>query len=338
MSLIEFLSDRFQQIILQIVMLVITSTFLMLTGTSSGVVVIVLVVWFFLLSASHTLSFIRSRNRLNELAYIMEGLDKKYLFCECVPKPKAAYEKRLFILMKKSCKSMIEAVSDAEVVQREYREYIESWVHEIKAPITTAELICQGLEGDSRRRLMFQLAQVETNVERALFCARAESVEKDFIIRENNLSDIVAQAVEKHRDLLIQSGARVEMTGVDVSVYTDHKWTTFMLGQLLQNAVRYKSENPVIIFSAYPIGERVQLEIADNGIGIPAYEISRIFDRGFTGNNGRSRGGATGMGLYICHRLAKFLEIDISAKSVQNEGTVITLILPSKSYLTKMKD
>ena len=145
-------------------------------------------------------------------------------------------------------------------------------------------------------------------MERALFYARAESPERDCVIRQTDLVEIVAQAVGNHRSLLIQSGVRVETEGLERSVYTDEKWAVFILGQLLQNAARYRSEDPVIIISVRPLGKQAQLTVSDNGIGIPAHELSRVFDRGFTGSNGRVRGGSTGMGLYLCKKLAGFLD------------------------------
>lgn len=336
MSITEFLADRLGQMFLHIFLLAASGAFLALTGTAPGVVVLLLMVWAFALAIFYGVEYAKRRHRFAHLEAIMAGLDKKYLFFECVPKPKGSEEKRMLALMGKASQSMIGAVSNAETVQKEYREYIESWVHEIKAPITAAQLMCQGLEGHSRRKLMPQLCQIEDHVDRALFYARAESVEKDFIIRQSVLGELVAEAVEKHRALLIHSGVMVETKNLDATVYTDPKWVVFILGQLIQNAIRYKSDAPVIVFSAKGLGQQVQLCVSDNGIGIPASEAGRIFDRGFTGSNGRNRGGATGMGLYICRRLARFLQVELSVASEQNKGTAVRLSFPSKTNLTQL--
>ena len=232
--------------------------------------------------------------------------------------------------------------SDAQASQREYREYVEQWVHEIKTPITAARLICRELDGDTRRKLTGELARIEEHVERALFYARAESPERDCVIRQTELSELVAQAVGNHRSLLIQSGVRVETEGLERSVYTDEKWAVFILGQLLQNAARYRGEEPVITISACSLGKQVRLTVADNGIGIPAHELSRVFDRGFTGSNGRSRSGqglsasSTGMGLYLCKKLAAFRELELTIASREGEGTAVTLTFPTKENLTKL--
>ena len=108
------------------------------------------------------------------------------------------------------------------------------------------------------------------------------------------------------------------------------------MGQLLQNAARYRGAEPVITLSAKPLGKQIQLVVQDNGIGIPSYELPRVFDRGFTGSNGRSRGGSTGMGLYLCKKQASFLELGLHIVSREGEGTAVMLTFPAKENLTKM--
>lgn len=336
MTIREFLGDRLSGLFLHLASMAALTAFLLATGTATGVVTIILIVWVFGLAVMLTVIYLRTRAHINELESIMGALDQKQLFAECIPQPKCHYERWLFSLMRKSGKAMIKEVSDARRGQQEYREYIESWVHEIKAPITAAGLICRSVDAEARRKLLPELANIDGHVERALFYARAESVEKDFIIRQTKLSDIVTQAVERHRALLIQSGVRVEMDGLDYAVYTDSKWAVFMVGQLLQNAVRYGRENPVISLSAKALGQLTQLTVQDNGIGIPKHELQRIFDRGFTGSNGRARGGATGMGLYICQKLSRHMSVDIRAQSTEGEGTTVTMTFPSKANLSKV--
>lgn len=129
---------------------------------------------------------------------------------------------------------------------------------------------------------------------------------------------------------------RAETRDLDQRVYTDGKWVCFLLGQLLQNAARYRSAQPVVTLSARALGRRVELTVEDNGIGIPAHELPRIFDRGFTGSNGRSRGGSTGMGLYLARRLATALEIELRAASEEGKGTRMTLLFPARENLSKL--
>lgn len=336
MTVREFVADRLRRWLLWLSATGATVLFLWATGTQGGILVIVLLAWILLFAIVQTSDFLRRRARLRELEAIMEGLDQKHLFAECVPRSRSSWERKLFVLMRRSGKAMIESVSEARASQREYREYIESWVHEIKTPITAGRLLCQNAEPEMRRKLSRELAQIDNHVERALFYARAESPEKDFLIRQFRLSEIVAEAIERHRSLLIQNGVSITTEDLEWGVYTDGKWVAFMLGQLLQNAVRYRGEMPVITISARQLGRRVQMTVQDNGMGIPPHELPRIFERGFTGSNGRLRGGATGIGLYLCKRLSGFLELDLLVQSGEGEGTSVLLTFPARENLSKV--
>ncbi len=336
MTLREFLSDRLKRIALQVICAGLATLFLFATGTQPGVLVIFLIVFLLVFLTVNMFDFFQQRARLLELKSILDGLDRKYLFTECVPQPKGLFERRLFDLTRLAGRDMTGAVSDAQASQREYREYVERWVHEIKAPLTAARLICRELDGDTRRKLTAELSQIEAHVERALFYARAENPEQDCLFRQIELEKIAVQAIENHRSLLIQNGIRVEMENMNCAVYTDEKWAVFILGQLLQNAARYRGSEPVITLSAKLLGRQAQLIVHDNGIGIPAHELPRVFERGFTGSNGRIRGGSTGIGLYLCRKLAVFLELELRMDSQEGAGTTVTLTFPAKENLTRV--
>ena len=336
MTLREFLSDRLFRVITQLLCFTMAALFLRATGTQSGVLAILAAVFLLAFCAVQLSDFLSQRARLRELKSILDSLDRKYLFTECAPPPKNLYERRLFDLTRQAGRDMTGAVSDAEASQREYRDYVEQWVHEIKAPITAARLTCRDLDGETRRKLTAELAQIEAHVERALFYARAENPEQDCLFRQADLGKIAAQAIENHRSLLIQNGVRVETEGLDCKIYTDEKWAVFILGQLFQNAARYRGPEPVITLSAKPLGRQTQLIVHDNGIGIPAHELPRVFDRGFTGSNGRACGGSTGMGLYLCRKLASFLDLELRIVSQEGAGTTVTLTFPAKENLTKL--
>lgn len=331
----EFISDRLGRMVLRLALLFAVAAFLFLTGTQPGIIILLLIICLLLFLFEQSVDFWRTKKRLEELQAIMQDLDQRYLFSECVS-PQNLYERKLFDLLRLSGKSMMETVSDAQAAQKEYREYIEQWVHEIKTPITAAKLICRNTDSNTRSRLTQELAQIDAHVERALFYARTENPEKDFIISKTALSAICEEAIQNHKTLLIQNGIRIETQNLDEIVYTDRKWVSFMLGQFLQNAARYHGENPVITLSGKQLGRHVQLAVKDNGIGISTHELPRVFDRGFTGKNGRNRGGSTGMGLYLCKRLADALEIGLEMQSAKGQGTCVTLTFPAEVNLTNM--
>lgn len=328
MKIGEFLHDRIMSLLLHLFCMLAFSAFLLLTGTSWGVVFIILLVWAMGLCAVILASYFRQRNQIRELVSILDGLQQKYLFMECSPKPNNYFGRKIFELFRRSGKSMIEAVSLAEEKQREYREYIENWVHEIKVPITSVELICENNKSETALKIRSQLALIEGHVERALYYARLDCVEKDFIIRETPLAEAVKRAISKYRFLLTQNNVRIETENLDKFVYTDGKWVEFILGQLLSNAVKYRSASPVILICAQESDGRTRLVVKDNGIGIPASELRRIFDKGFTGSNGRALGGSTGMGLYLCRKLAETLGVYLEADSKENEYTAISICFP----------
>lgn len=333
MNFKEFFCDNISKIILNFISVAVLSVFLILTGTEKGIVSIVIITWAIVVCIVFIVNYISMKSRLNELEMIINSLDEKYLFAECVSKPKRLYEKQLFSLLRKSGKSMIETVSQSQKNQNEYQEYIESWVHEIKVPITVAQLICQNNPSDLSRKIQPAVLQIEEHVERALYYARCSSIEKDFIIQKTSLFDLVTLSLAKHKSLLIQNKVCVETDNLNAVIYTDEKWVSFILGQLLSNAVRYRREEPVIQIKGKIMGKLVQLDILDNGIGIPENEISRVFMRSFSGSNGRSRGGSTGMGLYICKKLCDFLQIRITAESKELVYTKISLIFPAKDLM-----
>ena len=329
MKISEFISDRLRRLLFQAVFVMAAVSFLSFTGTGRGVLILLLSFWAFTLICVQTYDFLKCRSHLSALESIMDKLDEKYLFAECIPKPQSLYERRLFALVKQSGRSMIQAVSDAHASSRDYREYVESFVHETKAPLTAARLISRQTGPESGRKLTEELSCIEAHVERALFYARLDSPEKDFLIRQIPAAQIVHHSIERYQSLLMQSGFRIETDNLEQTLYTDAKWAEFIFGQLLQNAVRYRSASPVIRILAKQSGARTVITVSDNGIGIPAHELPRVFDRGFTGSNGRSQGGSTGMGLYLCRRLSACMEAEIRISSKEGGGTQVTLTFPA---------
>lgn len=344
MKIHEYISDHMRELMLPPGFFAAAAVFLLVTGTQGSVLALLALIWLLFFLSMHARRYWKQRSRLKELENIMDRLEQKYLFIECLSGKDGCtvhgcgntlsasvryYERRLFHLLRQASASMTGAVSEAQASSRDYREYIESWVHEVKAPITAAQLICRSASPDVRRRMEGELDRISAHVERALYYARAENPEKDFLIRRISLQQVMEEAIGQHQTLLIQSGMQIEMESLDYPVYTDGKWLCFILGQLLQNAVHYRSSHPVLTLSASKTENQVSLTVSDNGIGIPAHELPRIFERGFTGSNGRTRGGSTGMGLYLCRRMASFLQIELSASSRPDSGTSILLTFPS---------
>lgn len=219
---------------------------------------------------------------------------------------------------------MLEQIGEVERERLEYKEYIEQWIHEIKTPITAMKLLCENHRTDWTKELLLELEKTNRFTEQALYYARSEHTEKDYSVREMALSQVVHQAIADNKYLLLQSGMRLEVEEMQDTVYSDEKWVRFILNQLIANAVKYRTEQPVLRISTHKRQDQVVLVVEDNGIGIAASDLPRIFEKGFTGQNGRMVQQSTGIGLYLCKRLCEKLGIGIAAESSE-QGTAISL-------------
>lgn len=227
-------------------------------------------------------------------------------------------------LLKMAGKSMLEQIGEVERERLEYKEYIEQWIHEIKTPITAMKLLCENHRTDWTKELLLELEKTNRFTEQALYYARSEHTEKDYSVREMALSQVVHQAIADNKYLLLQGGMRLEVEEMQNTVYSDEKWVRFILNQLIANAVKYRTEQPVLRISTHKRQDQVVLVMEDNGIGIAASDLPRIFEKGFTGQNGRMVQQSTGIGLYLCKRLCEKLGIGIAAESSE-QGTAISL-------------
>lgn len=183
-----------------------------------------------------------------------------------------------------------------------------------------------------------ELDKIDNYTEQALFYARSNTVEKDYYIKKINLKELVNSVVIRNKKSLIQSNIGVELNGLEINVYSDVKWCAFILNQLIQNAIKYsKDDNRKIEIYAKENKDNVILYIKDNGIGIKASEVSRVFEKGFTGENGRRKGQkATGIGLYLCKKLCDKLSLGLELKSEENVSTEVSLTFPKNSFLEEV--
>lgn len=183
-----------------------------------------------------------------------------------------------------------------------------------------------------------ELDKIDNYTEQALFYARSNTVEKDYYIKKVNLKELVNSVVIRNKKSLIQNNIGVEINGLEINVYSDVKWCAFILNQLIQNAIKYsKDDNRKIEIYAKENKDNVILYIKDNGIGIKASEVSRVFEKGFTGENGRRKGQkATGIGLYLCKKLCDKLSLGLELKSEENVSTEVSLTFPKNSFLEEV--
>ena len=265
----------------------------------------------------------------------LNNLEEKYLITEVIEMPEFMEGKILKNTLEEVDKSMAENVNRYKYILEEYKEYIELWIHEIKIPIAACKLIVENNKNEVTRSINEELDKVENYIEQALFYARSNTVEKDYYIRKSSLKEIVNESIKKNKSILIQENISINIHDMDLDVFTDNKWIVFILNQLIQNSTKYMKQEgrKEIEMYAKQGNERVILYIKDNGIGIKKGEITRVFEKGFTGTNGRILNKkSTGIGLYLCKKLCDKLGIRIELNSVQNEGTEIRLVFPQSTF------
>ena len=340
MKLMPFLKDKFMFLILHVICMGALSAFLRLTGYGSTGVTLILIFWTVILALWLFITYRERKRYFDEIDKILAEVDQRYLLGELLPYS-CRLEDRLYNkMMHLSNKSVIEKIRKIEDAQRDYREYIESWVHEIKTPITGIALICENrrrheaVTQENLREISLENQKIENCVDKVLYYARMENVYKDFLIQKTDLQKTAEEVLAKNRLLLIRHQVRAEVHCGDM-VYTDGKWISFILNQMIGNSVKYRGESPVFLIYTEREKGGVRLTIEDNGVGILPEELSRIFEKGFTGSNGRSHKHATGMGLYLCRRLCERLEIGLSAQSQPGRGTKMTLDFPVSNYIKR---
>lgn len=242
---------------------------------------------------------------------------------ENLPSPKTLMEEdytNLILTLNKEYKTYI---SKSDIAKSDMIDYYTMWVNQIKTPISAMKLLIQTSESEISSDLSSELFKIEQYVEMVLSYIRLGSNENDFVIKEYDLDNIVRQAIRKYAPLFIRKKINLDFQPTTYKVLTDEKWLVFVIEQLLSNAIKYTNKGKI---SIYPLEDK-KLVIEDTGIGISQEDIPRIFDKGFTGYNGRTDKKATGLGLYLCKNILDKLSHKISIESEVGVKTKVILDL-----------
>ncbi len=282
-------------------------------------------------AAGLAFEFFQKRAFYNTLMQSLDRIDRKYLISEIIEEPSFCEGKLLYELTKAANKSMNDEIAKYRRASQEYREYIETWVHEVKTPISSSRLIMENNQNEITLNLAEELVKIENFVDQALFYSRSNNVEKDYIIKQTTLKELVSSVLRKNSRIFIEAGISVRTAALDKTVFTDVKWTDFILGQILINSVKYRSSSPKIEIYGMQSENSVTLVITDNGIGIPKKDLGRVFEKGFTGTNGRTTAKSTGIGLYLCKKLCTKMNLGISLASNENSGTMVSIVFPKSN-------
>ncbi len=330
-----FLREKASTILLLLFGLITIEIFLMAYNVGMFIKIYIPLIIIGLYMISIIIEYFKRKKFYDNLLKILEELDEKYLITEIIKTPNFLEGQIFKNSLEQIDKSMLENVNKYKYMTEDYKEYIELWIHEIKIPIATSKMVIENNKNAITKSIDEELDKVENYIEQALFYARSNTVEKDYYIRKVFLKEIVNESIKKNKSSLIQEKISIDIHDLEIEVNTDNKWIVFILNQIIQNSIKYrKKENSVIEIYANQGKENVILYIKDNGIGIKQGEITRVFEKGFTGTNGRlSNKKSTGIGLYLCKKLCNKLGIGIELNSVQNEGTEVKLVFPKDSYI-----
>ena len=232
-------------------------------------------------------------------------------------------------------------VTEFDKKQRDMADYYTMWIHQIKTPIAAMRLLLEDQDGESSRcfgqQAEEELFKIEQYAEMALHYARLESLSSDLLLKNQDVYGIIKQAVKKHAVLFIGSGISFSMEEFSCQVVSDEKWLSFVIEQILSNALKYTKEGGISIYGADNTEKKRDKEVSyvvieDTGIGIRQEDLPRIFERGFTGYNGRMDKKSTGIGLYLCHRIMDRLSHTITVESQVGRGTRVILGFEQNSY------
>lgn len=329
----QYLKNQLPVILINLLGMLTLSLFLIACGNSIHIIFFICMVWLSVMVLCLIVFYFTRKKHLNRLLTMIEQLEERYLIPEIMPIPERADEQVFYQMMKMAEKSMLEKIGEVQQERKEYKEYIEQWIHEVKTPITAMKLLCENNRLEFTRDILVELENVNRFTQQALYYARSEHTEKDYFIREVKLSDVVHDTIAENKYLLRQNNMAITVDDMESSVYTDDKWIRFILNQIISNAVKYRTEQPTLHFFATRANDQITLFIEDNGIGIPQSDLSCIFDKGFTGQNGRIVHSSTGIGLYLCKRLCNKLGIGLAVFS-EGSGTKVALSFHINDFVT----
>ncbi|MEG2369506.1 MAG: sensor histidine kinase [Raoultibacter sp.] len=332
MNLFDYLKDRFITLVLGLIC--IASVAIVLSALDVGRDAVSLVCFIIAAGvvAEFTYEYLRRRRFYRELEALTKQMPQAYYVTELMEPPLFLEGRITYDALRIINKSMADEVGIPKTQLREYRDYIELWIHEIKTPIAAANLMCTQLHGGVADRVKGELDRIEAAVEQALYYARSTSLESDFAIREVVLADVVREAVRRHARFLIACATTPTFDiPQDATVFADKKWLAFIVGQIVVNAAKYGATTAAFSVRVEREGSsdaRTVLMLADDGCGIAAADVPRVFDKGFTGENGHCAQASTGMGLYLCAIMCEKMGLRVSLTSQVDHGTCVSIALP----------
>ncbi|SDL78953.1 sensor histidine kinase [Romboutsia lituseburensis] len=329
MKLSKFLKDRGLFLSINLILALPIVLIMVAFKFKIELIAIIMFIWFVPLMSYILLEFNNKKKFYDELEDILANIDKKYLLSEIMKKPSNHEEEKIKDILTETNRSMREQINYYKNIQKEYQEYIETWVHEIKTPIASTMLIIENNEELVPYSMKNEIKKIENYIDQVLYYSRSNDVSKDYIIKKMDLEYVVRNVVKKNASDFINKKIAIDMHNLSGFVYSDSKWIEFIINQIISNSIKYSTtENPKVSIYSTKNENNTILTIKDNGVGISPKDLNRVFEKGFTGENGRLYGKSTGIGLYLCKKLCDKLGIGLTLNSIHNKGTEINIIFP----------
>ncbi len=333
MNFINYIKDKVLFLILFFLLYGILLLLFFAFKIQSSLILAITFLFFTFLGIIILIDYFRKKTFYQELLLSIEKLDKAYYVVEMIEEP-VFYEGKLFYqALYDINKSMCEMVKILENQTDDFKDYIEMWIHEVKIPIASLVLMAHNHPDKFDKNSKEQIKRIEDYVEQVLYYVRQEFAEKDYFINSVSLKKVIANVALKNKNDFLESKIDLIVENVDCKVYTDSKWLEFILNQIIGNSIKYKKEkNSIIKITVEEDLEKCTLIVEDNGIGIPETDLSSVFEKSFTGNNGRRKGKSTGMGLYIVKKLCDKLGHQVKIESQEGEYTKLFLVFSKNKY------
>lgn len=326
MNILAYLKDKSIPIVLQVSGILVVSMFLNILENPTDAILLMACGCIFVTMLYYFVDYRARKQYFDTILSCLEELDKKYLISDVLENPQKLEDKIYRSILYHGNKAMLEEISKTKQEQSNYQEYIEQWVHEVKTPLAAMKLIYENNRTPETKKMLLEIERANRYVEQVLYYARSDNVEKDFLIREVELSDIVRRSILNNKQLLRENQIKVRVECAD-PVYTDSKWITFILDQCIVNSVKYGAKQ--LVFKSETMKHKTFLYLIDDGIGILEEDLPRIYEKGFTGNNGHNQGKSTGIGLYLCKKMSEKLDIELRVESESGSYTKVILIFES---------
>ena len=330
----KYLLDKFIEILIVFLGYIIILMMLLAFKVSTDVVIGISVVFVLICFSVILTEYLKRRKFYNHLISNVEKLDKKYLVLEMLNKP-SFYDGEVFYeVLYDINKSMNENVKKYEIRLNDFKEYIELWIHEIKLPIASLTLMNHNQKSKIDKRYVEQIRRIDNYVDQILYFVRSENAEKDYLIKDVDLKKIINNVALRNKDDLLEKNINFMVDVGNIRVLTDSKWLEFIINQIASNCIKYTKNNGEKIIKLYieEDSKQINLHIYDNGIGIPSKDIKRVFEKTFTGENGRTMSKSTGMGLYIVKKLCDKLGHKITIDSIKGEYTDVIISFTKNDF------